>query len=327
METEETNSTEEVSLKDNFLDDKSSLPVLLEKSSTKRKRESVDCNGDNILISDQLSCSKRLKFDSPSTDPHIKTEDTSSVNNLIASENNDVSSKPDSFESNTEINESITEQCENPTLSVNIDNSKKQTSLNLSVPETQNILNNVINCDTHKHLKTEEAELFNELKTPVLIKRSLRVSVMMYLQRIPRLPQGLDMKHLKYGKYIRLEVYPNGGAALLHLYWDEICHLNSKELKCLAEEFLKETFLEEPYGVARYVMGIVHNAAEYIPDLLEHFADKYPNLVVKTGPLGRQSDIETTTMVKYCDQVHAHYSQGTFRAGPFTSNKSCWNSS
>lgn len=61
--------------------------------------------------------------------------------------------------------------------------------------------------------------------------------------------------------------------------------------------------MEEPYGVARYVMGIVHNAAEYMPDLLEHFADKYPNLVVKTGPLGRQSDIETTTMTKYCDQV------------------------
>ncbi|KAF8771942.1 Lysine-specific demethylase RSBN1L like protein [Argiope bruennichi] len=135
-------------------------------------------------------------------------------------------------------------------------------------------------------------------------------------QKIPRLPQGFDMKHLKYGKYIRLEVYPNGGAALLHLYWDEICHLPPKDLKCLAEEFLKESFLEEPYGVARYVMGIVHNAAEYIPDLLEHFADKYPNLVVKMGQLGRQSDIETTTMAKYCEQVHAHYSQGTFRTGP-----------
>ncbi|GBM15537.1 Round spermatid basic protein 1-like protein [Araneus ventricosus] len=135
-------------------------------------------------------------------------------------------------------------------------------------------------------------------------------------QRIPRLPQGFDMKHLKYGKYIRLEVYPNGGASLLHLYWDEICHLPPKELKCLAEEFLKETFLEEPYGVARYVMGIVHNAAEYVPDILEHFADKYPNLVVKMGQLCRQSDIETTTMAKYCEQVHAHYSQGTFRTGP-----------
>lgn len=61
-------------------------------------------------------------------------------------------------------------------------------------------------------------------------------------QRIPRLPQGLDMRHLKYGKYIRLEVYPNGGAALLHLYWDEISHLHHKELKALAEEFLKVCF-------------------------------------------------------------------------------------
>lgn len=61
--------------------------------------------------------------------------------------------------------------------------------------------------------------------------------------------------------------------------------------------------MEEPYGVARYVMGIVHNAAEYLPDLLEHFAATYPNLIVKTGGLGRQSDIETTTMAKYCEQV------------------------
>ena len=54
-------------------------------------------------------------------------------------------------------------------------------------------------------------------------------------------------------------------------------------------------------------MGIVHNAAEYLPDLLEHFAATYPNLIVKTGGLGRQSDIETTTMAKYCEQVSNNF--------------------
>lgn len=134
--------------------------------------------------------------------------------------------------------------------------------------------------------------------------------------KIPRLPQANHFKNLKYGKYIRLEVYPNGGASLLHLYWDEISHLREKELSELAKEFLKETFAEEPWGVAKHVMGIVHNAAYYVPDLLDYFTDRYPALVVKSGALARQSDIETTTFKKYSEQVHAHYSNGTFRTGP-----------
>lgn len=134
--------------------------------------------------------------------------------------------------------------------------------------------------------------------------------------KIPRLPISSDFKHLKYGKYMRLEVYPNGGASSLHLYWDEIAHLKEKEMEELAKEFLKETFYEEPSGVARYVMGIVHNAAHYLPDLLEYFSTNYPGLVVKTGVLGRQSDIETTTMAKFYEQVQKTYSKGTYRAGP-----------
>ncbi|XP_067127829.1 LOW QUALITY PROTEIN: uncharacterized protein PF3D7_1120600-like [Centruroides vittatus] len=134
--------------------------------------------------------------------------------------------------------------------------------------------------------------------------------------KIPRLPISSDFKHLKYGKYMRLEVYPNGGASSLHLYWDEIAHLKGREMEELAKEFLKETFYEEPTGVARYVMGIVHNAAHYLPDLLEYFSSNYPGLVVKTGVLGRQSDIETTTMAKFYELVQKTYSKGTYRAGP-----------
>ena len=50
-------------------------------------------------------------------------------------------------------------------------------------------------------------------------------------------------------------------------------------------------------------MGIVHNSASYLPDLLDHMADNYPNLTVKNGVLGRNSDIETTTMSQYREQV------------------------
>ena len=51
-------------------------------------------------------------------------------------------------------------------------------------------------------------------------------------------------------------------------------------------------------------MGIVHDAAAYLPDLLNHMADNYPSLTVKNGVLGRNSDIETTTMAQYRDQVY-----------------------
>lgn len=50
-------------------------------------------------------------------------------------------------------------------------------------------------------------------------------------------------------------------------------------------------------------MGIVHDAARYLPDLLDYMAEHYPSLTVKNGVLGRSSDIETTTMVQYKDQV------------------------
>lgn len=63
-------------------------------------------------------------------------------------------------------------------------------------------------------------------------------------------------------------------------------------------------------------MGIVHNAAAYLPDLLDHMADNYPSLTVKNGVLGRNSDIETTTMQQYKEQAVKTFSNGTVRYGP-----------
>lgn len=100
---------------------------------------------------------------------------------------------------------------------------------------------------SHSSIKTElclrcRQKLTSHRNVSIQCKRDRHDQLMEKVgvsQRIPRLPQGLDMRHLKYGKYIRLEVYPNGGAALLHLYWDEISHLHHKHLRALAEEFLK----------------------------------------------------------------------------------------
>lgn len=79
---------------------------------------------------------------------------------------------------------------------------------------------------------------------------------------------------------------------------------------------LQVVFGEDENGNAHHVMGIVHNSASYLPDLLDHMAMYYPTLIVKNGVLGHKSDIETTTMLQYKEQVCKTYNNGTVRYGP-----------
>lgn len=122
--------------------------------------------------------------------------------------------------------------------------------------------------------------------------------------------------NLKYGRYFHVEVHSNGGASVLHMYQSELDSLSPTEMEEITEEFFQVVFSENEDGWAHHVMGIVHNAATYLPDLLEHMADNYSTLTVKAGVLGRNSDIETSTMSQYYEQVEKHYSHGTVRYGP-----------
>lgn len=126
----------------------------------------------------------------------------------------------------------------------------------------------------------------------------------------PRLPfPSPELSHLKYYKYYRIEQCPNGYAKVLHLYWDEIVHLNREQRLELAKEFLVESFREEKPNEAVYVMSIVHNAASYMPDWLDWMADNDPTLTVKAGVLGHSgSDIETTNMNRYKENVIVSHS-------------------
>ncbi|XP_046619146.1 uncharacterized protein LOC124304674 [Neodiprion virginianus] len=121
---------------------------------------------------------------------------------------------------------------------------------------------------------------------------------------------------LKYKKFIHIETYPNGGANVVHMYQDELDTLSNEQVEELAQEYFKVVFGEDENGNAYHVMGIVHNAAAYLPDLLDHMADNYPSLTVKNGVLGRNSDIETTTMLQYKEQAVKTFSNGTVRYGP-----------
>lgn len=124
------------------------------------------------------------------------------------------------------------------------------------------------------------------------------------------------LSQFKYARFFHVEVHSNGGASFVHMYQNEIDTLPPEELEELVDEYFQLVFSEDENGFAHHVMGIVHDAAAYLPDLLEHMADNYSTLTVKAGVLGRNSDIETSTLSQYYEQVSKQYAQGTFRYGP-----------
>lgn len=63
-------------------------------------------------------------------------------------------------------------------------------------------------------------------------------------------------------------------------------------------------------------MGIIHNAAAYLPELVEYFGEQHPNLPVKVSSLHKKSDIETLKMAEFSQRVQSTYAYGTYRAGP-----------
>lgn len=145
------------------------------------------------------------------------------------------------------------------------------------------------------------------------LPESIRLSILMPRVTLP----SIDLSNCKYERFFKVEEHPNGGAKTLHMYYDEIAHFSQVEIEAIAREFVTEAFREDEEGVSRYVLSIVHNAASYLPDLMEYFADSNPQLSVKTGVMGHSgSDIETTNMSAYRDNVHRNYANGTFRFGP-----------
>lgn len=120
----------------------------------------------------------------------------------------------------------------------------------------------------------------------------------------------------KYGSLMHIETHPNGGASVVHAYDDELSTLSPLELSEFVREFFRIVFHEDPVGVPRYVIGIVHNSAAYLPDILEYFASAQPDMIVKRGHLGKSSDVETTTIGEYFQRVRSTYLAGTYRTGP-----------
>ncbi|XP_054749731.1 lysine-specific demethylase RSBN1L-like [Lytechinus pictus] len=122
-------------------------------------------------------------------------------------------------------------------------------------------------------------------------------------------------KKSKLSKYIHIEHQPNGDASVVHVYAQEIAHLKDDDMKQLVEEYFELVFGEKTEGVTEHVMGIVHDAATYMPDFIGYFAAKHPQTIVKRELMGK-SDIVSTTMPEYYAEVQKTYCNGTCRSGP-----------
>lgn len=116
-------------------------------------------------------------------------------------------------------------------------------------------------------------------------------------------------------RFIHIMKHSNGGATLVHMDEEEYKHLSDRHVEQLADLFLQEVFREEPKGVASHVMGVVHNAARHLPELVTYFEEAHPNVIVKMGHL-RKSEIETTNFAGFASKVRSSYCNGTFRCGP-----------
>nr|XP_049705735.1 lysine-specific demethylase 9 [Helicoverpa armigera] len=130
------------------------------------------------------------------------------------------------------------------------------------------------------------------------------------------LAENPTVKELKYHRLMRVETHPNGGARVLYLQQRDVDMLSATQQEALAKEFLKLVFSEDSDGWAHFVCGVVRGAAARFPCLLQYLSDTHPNLTVKAGVLARASDIETTTVSRYYQQVQQSYAAGTFRSGP-----------
>lgn len=114
--------------------------------------------------------------------------------------------------------------------------------------------------------------------------------------------------------FIHIEKHPNGGASVVHMFQDEIEHLTADEMHQLCDKFFTEVFKEDDSGKAMNVLGVVHDAVRYLPEMVSYLAIHHPDTLIKMGQLGK-SGIESMTMEEYHSRVMSTYCNGTFRCG------------
>ncbi|KAL3314914.1 round spermatid basic protein [Cichlidogyrus casuarinus] len=126
-------------------------------------------------------------------------------------------------------------------------------------------------------------------------------------------------RHLSELMYI--EHHENGGGFALHAYADELAHLDKIQLDALAKKFFRTLFAErrkKPFLVpfSYYCIGVIHGAAQPMPELLNYLSSAHGNISITTNSLESKNSSFTMPVSKYVDNAFQNYNRGTFRYGP-----------
>jgi hypothetical protein len=117
---------------------------------------------------------------------------------------------------------------------------------------------------------------------------------------------------------IHTEEHPNGGASLIRTYYNEFVRLSDENANLFVNYFFTRVYGEVNQR-AKYSIGVLHDGARYLPDLVDYFSLSYPKMIVKTSNIINSKEVLTTTMGEYRNRLVQTYSNGTFRYGPLMS--------
>ena len=117
---------------------------------------------------------------------------------------------------------------------------------------------------------------------------------------------------------VHVEEHPNGGASLIRAYYNEFVRLSNENANLFVNYFFNLVYGELNQR-ARYSIGVLHDGARYLPDLVDYFSLTYPKMIVKTSNILNSKEVLTTTMGEYRNRLVQTYSHGTFRYGPLMS--------
>ena len=117
---------------------------------------------------------------------------------------------------------------------------------------------------------------------------------------------------------IHTEEHPNGGASMIRTYYNEFVRLSTENANLFVNYFFNLVYGETNQR-ANYSIGVLHDGARNLPDLVDYFSLTYPKMIVKTTNIFNPKEVLTTTMGEYRNRIVQTYSNGTFRYGPLMS--------
>ncbi|CAF3421433.1 unnamed protein product [Rotaria socialis] len=207
--------------------------------------------------------------------------------------------------------------CENSTQTIQKDEQETQT-IDLNCPNDSQVYlcqttTSQIQCDG---IPTPSSPV----SSPILINQSMDYSQ----QRISSPYTDLSLTNSNndrsqlFQSLIHIEEHPNGGASLIRTYYNEFVRLSNEDAHLFVNYFFNLVYGEVNQR-AKYSIGVLHDGARYLPDLVDYFSLTYPKMVVKTTNVFNSKEIFTTTLGEYRNRIVQTYSNGTFRYGPLMS--------